>query len=280
MKFILNFEYYELYTKVFSMKKNILLFLTLFVITISQAQILKKQILDSLVILTFDDAPASQYSVVAPLLKQYGFSATFFVCEFPPNYKDSLLYMNWRQMQELYRMGFEVANHTATHAGVSKLSKDQLIAELNYIEDKCDSLGIEKPLNFAYPGYDLSRQALDVLEEQGYKFARAGGSRAYDPMNDHPLLVPSWAMVAGNKSEIMEALKEAKNGKIVVLTIHGVPDLEHPWVNTPPELFEEYLQYLSKHNYKVVALKKLNEYIDVRQAMKIIAPDLTKRLKN
>lgn len=262
------------------MKKYIFLILTLLTITISNAQVLKKQIPDSLVILTFDDAPASQYSVVAPLLKKYGFSATFFVCEFPPNYKDSLLYMNWRQIQELDRMGFEVANHTATHAGISKLSKRQLITELSYIEDKCDSLGIEKPLNFAYPGYDLNRQALEVLEEQGYNFARAGGSRAYDPLKDHPLLVPSWAIVGDNKSEIMEALKEAKNGKIVVLTIHGVPDFEHPWVNTPPELFEEYLQYLSKHNYKVITLKDLNDYIDVRQAMKTIVPDLTKSLKN
>jgi len=36
---------------------------------------------DKLVVLTFDDSVASHYSVVRPLLKLYGFSATFFITE-------------------------------------------------------------------------------------------------------------------------------------------------------------------------------------------------------
>jgi peptidoglycan/xylan/chitin deacetylase (PgdA/CDA1 family) len=262
------------------MRKIIVLLLTLSVCISVNSQIVKKQIPDNLVVLTFDDATASQYSVVAPLLKQFGFGATFFVCEFPSKSAGRSAYMNWQQIKELDKMGFEVANHTRIHAGVSNLSKPQFIEELNYIEGKCDSLGIEKPSNFAYPGYDLSLPAMETLHEKGYKFARAGGSRAYDPLNDHPLLVPSWAMNATNKEQIMAAFKEARNGRIVVLTIHGVPDVEHPWVNTPPELFKEYLQYLSDHHFKVLSLRDLNNYINVNEAIKKIAPDLTKALKN
>jgi len=177
-------------------------------------------------------------------------------------------------------MGFEVANHTRTHVGASKIPKEQLIEELNYIEHKCDSLGIEKPSNFAYPGYDLSMSVMKTLQEKGYKFARAGGSRAYDPLTDSPLLLPSWAMNATNKEQIMAAFDEARNGKIVVLTIHGVPDIEHSWVNTPPELFKEYLQYLAEHHFKVISLKDLNKYIDVDKAIKTVVPDLNKPLKN
>ena len=177
-------------------------------------------------------------------------------------------------------MGFEVANHTRTHAAVSKLSKAQFMEELNYIEDKCDSLGIEKLSNFAYPGYDLSLPVMEVLREKGYKFARAGGSRAYDPLSDYPLLLPSWATNANNKEQIMTAFNDTKNGKIVILTIHGVPDVEHPWVNTPPELFKEYLQYLSEHHFKVISLRDLNNYINVDQAIKTIVPDMNKTLKN
>ena len=73
---------------------------------------------------------------------------------------------------------------------------------------------------------------------------------------------------------------EAKNGKITVLTLHGVPDVEHPWVNTPPNLFKEYLQYLSDHNFKVVSLRDLLAYIDTEEAMKTIVPNLTMPLKN
>lgn len=69
------------------------------------------------VILTFDDAVSNHCTFVAPLLKELGFNATFFVCEFPPDFAtDKVQYMSWEQIEELDNMGFEVANHTLTHA--------------------------------------------------------------------------------------------------------------------------------------------------------------------
>lgn len=262
------------------MKKYFILILFLSASLFGYSQILRQPIPDKLVVLTFDDATASQYSFVAPLLKQYGFNATFFICEFPPNFEDSSKYMNWRQISDLDKMGFEVANHTRTHPSVNKLTPEQFIDQLGYIENKCDSMNIIKPSDFAYPGYGLSLPVINILQERGYKFSRAGGSRAYDPLIDHPLLVPSWALNSENKEQIMQAFNEARNGKIVVLTIHGVPDVEHPWVNTPPDLFREYLQYLSEHNFRVVSLRELDNYIDVKESMKSILPDLNKKLKN
>ena len=262
------------------MKKTVTLLLILFTAITGFSRIVKKPIPDKLVVLTFDDATASQYSVVAPLLKKYGFGATFFICEFQPNFSDTAKYMNWRQIHELYRMGFEIANHTQNHPAIAKLTENKIVEQLNYIERKCDSMKIACPVTFAYPGYSLSTPVMNILQEKGYQFARAGGSRAYDPMTDHPLLIPSWAMNSENKSQIMEAFAEAHNGKIVVLTIHGVPDAEHPWVNTTPELFKEYLQYLSDNHFKVIAFRDLGKYINARKAMKTIVPDLTKKLKN
>jgi peptidoglycan/xylan/chitin deacetylase (PgdA/CDA1 family) len=263
------------------MKKTVGLFLFLFLAAFcGKAQIITKKIPEKLVVLTFDDATASHYSVVAPLLKEYGFGATFFVCEFPPNFSDTTKYMNWRQIKELDKMGFEIANHTRTHPPVAKLSREALSEELNYIERKCDSLKIKKPVSFAYPGYSLSQGVMNVLLEKGYRFARAGGSRVYEPENDYPLLVPSWAMNSENKGQMMEALGKAEKGKIVVLTIHGVPDVEHPWVNTPPELFREYLQYLAENGYTVIALRDLQKFVDVKTALKQLKPDFSKTLKN
>lgn len=242
--------------------------------------IIQKPIPDRMVVLTFDDATASQYSVVAPLLKEYGFGATFFICEFPPNFADTTKYMNWRQIRELDRMGFEIANHTQNHPKIASLTEDKIVDQLNYIERKCDSMQIKHPVSFAYPGYSLSLPVMKILQDKGYIFSRAGGSRPYDPATDHPLLIPSWAMNSTNKPMIMDALEEAHDGKIVVLTIHGVPDIEHPWVNTTPELFKEYLQYLKENHFTVVSLRDLTKYIKVKEAMKITTPDLTKKLKN
>lgn len=262
------------------MKRPILLLLLVALASSGFSGMLKKSIPDRLIVLTFDDATASQYSVVAPLLKEFGFGGTFFICEFPPNFADTSKYMNWRQIRELDRMGFEIANHTRNHPAIGKLTDEKILEQLSYIEMKCDSMGISKPTTFAYPGYSLSLPVLKLLQEKGYQFARAGGSRAYDSLNDHPLLVPSWAMNDENKPLMMEAFGEANSSKIVVLTIHGVPDAEHPWVNTSPELFREYLQYLSENHFKVIALRDLKKYVDVKKAMKTIVPDLNKKLKN
>ena len=262
------------------LKTVALILLVTFVSKTGMGQIIQEPIPDKTVVFTFDDATASQFSVVAPLLVEYGFGATFFICEFPPNFSDTTLYMNWRQIEELEKMGFEIANHTQNHPGISKLSKEQLIHQLEYIEAKCDSMGIAKPSSFAYPGYDLNLPALLTLREKGYQFARAGGSRSYDPQEDHPLLLPSWALAPENKSQIMDAFKEAKDGKLVIVTIHGVPDLEHPWVNTPPDLFIEYLEYLKSNGFQVISLRELSKYIDTQKAFESIHPDLSKALKN
>lgn len=62
----------------------------------------------------------------------------------------------------------------------------------------------------------------------------------------------------------------------MVITIHDLPDVEHPWVNTPVELFKEHLQYLDKNNFKVIAIKDLKDYIDTKAAKKKIHSNVHK----
>lgn len=74
---------------------------------------------EPVVVLGFDDAEISHYTVAAALLKKFGFDATFFVCEMlwkAPS--DSVYYMRWPQIAELYKMGFEIGNHTGHHRNI------------------------------------------------------------------------------------------------------------------------------------------------------------------
>jgi peptidoglycan/xylan/chitin deacetylase (PgdA/CDA1 family) len=217
---------------------------------------------DKLVVLTFDDAVKSHYTTVAPLLKRYGFGATFFVTEFQePPFSDTTLYMTWPEIGELARMGFEVGNHTWKHTHVDRMDRAHFVEELRYVEEKLRSLGAPLPVSFAYPAYATSPDAPNVLHEQGYKLARIGGARAYDPRRDDPMLIPSFTTGEKNRDEILRAFSLARDGKIVVLTIHGVPDAAHPWVTTPVALFEEYLRWLADHHYRVIALRDVARYV-------------------
>ncbi len=49
-----------------------------------------------------------------------------------------------------------------------------------------------------------------------------------------------------------------------MLTIHGVPDTAHDWVNTPPELFREYLEFLKANHYTVIAMRDLQRYVKAK----------------
>jgi peptidoglycan-N-acetylglucosamine deacetylase len=222
---------------------------------------------DKVIALTFDDASASHAKLVAPMLKEYGFGATFFVCEFPPDFDDKTKYMSWEQIAELHRLGFEIGSHTRSHKHVDKMRPGELELELGYIERKCEERGIPRPTTFAYPAYVSTPEAVRALTNRGYVLSRVGGSRAFDPKKDNPALVPSFSTTgtdAKAAERVLAAMREARDGRVVVLTIHGVPDTAHPNVTTSPELFEKYLRFLRDEKYTVIALRDLAKYLPIR----------------
>ena len=145
---------------------------------------------DRLVVLTFDDSVVSHATFVAPLLKKFGFGATFFITEGFEFTTDKEHYLTWAQIKALHADGFEIGNHTRRHAGVPRQPPAQLLADVEYIEQQCAAHGIPRPTSFCYPGYATSEAAVKLLRERGYRFARAGGAKAFDPAQDEPLLAP------------------------------------------------------------------------------------------
>jgi len=232
-----------------------------------------------LVVLTFDDSVKSHFTVAGPILKKYGFGATFFITEgftFKTNKKD---YMTWEEIRQLHDDGFEIGNHTRDHMGVNPSNLDKLKEQLQAIDDQCKKHGIPKPTSFAWPGNSITDKAFPILQEHGINFARRGGSPehdydpgrgyAYQPGEDHPLLIPSagdarpkWKM-----KDFVDAVLQAKQGRVAVLQFHGVPEGEHPWVHTPQEQFEKYMRYLYLNKCKVIAVRDLAKYVDTTQTI-------------
>ena len=68
---------------------------------------------------------------------------------------------------------------------------------------------------------------------------------------------PDWTL-----DDLKRATDQARDGRIAVLQFHGVPEGEHPWVNTPRERFEEYMAWLYREGFKVIALRDLARYVD------------------
>jgi peptidoglycan/xylan/chitin deacetylase (PgdA/CDA1 family) len=236
----------------------------------------RQPIPDKLIVLTFDDSNNSDITTVAPILQRYGFGATFYVTRGLGADKDHEHFLTWDEVQQLDERGFEIGNHTKSHAGVKGLSKAELREELRFIQRECQQRGITVPVTFCYPGFGHAVHAVHVLRDEGFLFARRGvgpeypdggqGSRgpAYDPNVDHPLLIPTtgYAGPEWGMEDLEWAVAQARDGKITVLVFHGVPGPLHPWVHTNPQDFEKYMQYLQDEGCHVIALRDLVKYVD------------------
>lgn len=232
------------------------------------------QIPDKTVVLTFDDAVKTQITFVAPLLKQLGFHATFFISQ--KWMEDKANFMTWQDAAEIHSMGFEIGNHTWTHSGFETPEKAaQLAGELDQVDRELARVGIPKPVSFAWPGDNFGPEAIEVLRRHGIRFARRGMQPevpygeikvgpALDVTRNAPLLIPTtgdsypgWTL-----EHFKKVVAEARNGKIAVLQFHGVPDVAHPWVNTPQDLFRSYMLYLKENGYHTIAIQDLAQYYD------------------
>lgn len=235
---------------------------------------------DRLIVLTFDDGNKSDATYVGPLLKDYGFGATFFITEGLNFLTDKTHYVTWEEVKELDEAGFEIGNHTRHHKNVNTQSCEALHADLQHIDLRCKEHGIAVPETFCYPGYSNGPKAVEMLTERDFLFARRGiapefsydseGGRgpAYNPAQHHPLLIPTTGASGPHWTfdDLVWAIERARDGQIAVLTFHGVPALEHPWVNTEPELFETYMDYLRDNDCTVIALRDLAKYVDPIQS--------------
>ena len=85
----------------------------------------------------------------------------------------------------------------------------------------------------------------------------------YSPKRHHRLLIPTTGDAYPNWTfdHFQKVIAQAKDDQIVVLQFHGVPDTVHPWVHTPPENFERYMRHLREQNYRVIALRDVEEYL-------------------
>jgi peptidoglycan/xylan/chitin deacetylase (PgdA/CDA1 family) len=251
-----------------------IVFLALLATCCARPALAREPIPDHLVVLTFDDAVKSHFTIVRPILLAHKFRATFFITE-GFNFKtDKEHYMTWEEIAHLHRDGFEIGNHTRDHMSVTKKSLGRLKEQLEAINDRCAEFGLPRPTVFAYPGNGIDPGALPILKSLGIKVARRGGQPefpykdgrgfAYEPGLDHPLLIPSAgdARPGWTLEDFKQAVNQAQFGRIAVLQFHGVPDLAHPWVHSPVERFQEYMQYLDDHHFRVIALGDLEQYVD------------------
>ena len=122
------------------------------------------------VIISFDDGVINQYNNAFDLLKEFDFTATFFIFVNPIG--KSKNYMTWEQLAELRDAGMEIGSHGWYHQYLTRINNDELERELvqskNTLEQQLDT----KVISIAYPFGDFNEQVATKIQEAGYLTAR------------------------------------------------------------------------------------------------------------
>lgn len=129
---------------------------------------------DKSVVITFDDGWKNQYEYAYPILKEFGYTATFYLISKSVGSKS---YVTWDEVKEMRDAGMDIQSHTKTHANLTKVSAEKALEELKdsrtTIENK-----IGRPVTMvAYPYYGHNDAVHKLVEEAGYTSARAGWTR-------------------------------------------------------------------------------------------------------
>lgn len=127
-------------------------------------------------VLTFDDGYKDNFTEATAILQKFNLKATFFITT---TYIEGKVekkwakgvqreFMNWADIINLSKSGFEVGSHMVHHTDLTALSEDKLYDELRTSRDMI-SEKIGKPIKvFSYPYGKLNKKVFEVARIAGY----------------------------------------------------------------------------------------------------------------
>src|SRR5487761_183875 len=116
--------------------------------------------------ITFDDGCETDYLVAAPILKEAGFGATFYVIA---GFLGRSGYLNAEQVRALNEDGFEVGCHSMTHAYLTELDAKRLEEEVVASKDRLEQTSGRRVEHFSCPGGRWNAAISECCRRAGYR---------------------------------------------------------------------------------------------------------------
>jgi len=111
-------------------------------------------------VITFDDGWEDGYTYAFPVMKRFGFVATYFVVGGYINEKDML---SASELRELEAAGDDIGNHTENHASLTSTSLAHARLEVEQCSETIQRLTGHRPVSMAYPMGAISTAVAEVV---------------------------------------------------------------------------------------------------------------------
>jgi len=119
------------------------------------------------VLITFDDGFKDNYQAAWPILKEFGFTGTFFVV----TGKIDSYNLDWEDLKQLVENGNSIGSHSVTHRDLSSLNAAQQEKELRESKRTLEE-GLGAPIKaFCFPYGKYNKTTLSLLPELGYSLS-------------------------------------------------------------------------------------------------------------
>ena len=175
--------------------------------TISLEELISREDLpEKSIVITFDDGYADNYHTVLPRLKEYGFSAIFFISV---SYLGEPGMMGVQEVNELLKSGMEIGSHGMGHELLSGLDKPELDWELKESKRRLsEEFSIATDL-FSLPRGYLPSSLPRLAREAGYR-GLCTSSPGFNTERTDPFALRRFPVRSGWGREELEAILAGK----------------------------------------------------------------------
>src|SRR5258708_10455075 len=117
------------------------------------------------VCITFDDGSETDLIAAAPVLREFGFNATFYLTA---GFLGTPGYLTTTQVRDLDAQGFQIGCHSMTHPYLSDLPEPELTRELVDAKLQIDAIVRHLIEHFSCPGGRYDRRTLQMARLAGF----------------------------------------------------------------------------------------------------------------
>ena len=133
------------------------------------------------VAITFDDGPETDWLAAAPILRQAGFNATFYITS---GWLGQPGHLSPEQLKDLSGQGFEIGCHSMTHAYLSDLDDPGLRRETADAKARLEQIIGKAVVHFSCPGGRYNDRVANAARTAGYHTVATSRIHANYPHTD------------------------------------------------------------------------------------------------